>query len=128
AARTSGPLERIAAPAALPLAVPVAIARLADYRPRRTVLDNGLRLVFERRPGTGVVALELYVDAGSLREAKPGLASLTGRLLEEGTTSRTAEELARASEDVGGSLEVGATGGSVRVRAEVLALALELLA
>ena len=73
---------------ALSLATPTRISRLADYRPRRMVMDNGLRLVYERRPGTGVVALELYVDAGSVREAKPGLAALTGRLLEEGTTSR----------------------------------------
>ena len=50
-----------------------------------SALPNGLRLITERRPGTGIVALELFVDAGLLREAKPGLAFLTGRLLEEGT-------------------------------------------
>jgi zinc protease len=128
AASAAGPAERTAAPASHPLPVASGVARLSDYRPRRSLLANGLRLVSERRPGTGVVALELYVDAGTVREAKPGLAALTGRLLEEGTTRRTAEELAEAIEDVGGSLEVGATGGSVRVRAEDLALALELLA
>ena len=111
-----------------PSVVPGGVSRLSDYRPRRVVLENGLRLVFERRPGTGVVALELYIDAGILREAKPGLAALTGRLLEEGTTTRDAEAIARAIEDVGGSLEVGATGASIRVRAEDLALALDLLA
>ena len=63
--------------------------------PRRMVLDNGLRLIFERRPALGVVALELYADAGFLREAKPGLACLTGRLLEEGTTTRTARRAGR---------------------------------
>ncbi len=104
------------------------LSRLVDYRPKRVVLDNGLRLIFERRPDSGVVALELYADAGLLREAKPGLACLTGRLLEEGTSTRTAQELAEAIEDVGGSLEVGATGGSVRVRCEDLSLAMELLA
>jgi zinc protease len=110
------------------LVAPGTAARLADYRPRRVVLDNGLRLVFERRPGTGVVALELYTDAGIAREARPGLAALTGRLLEEGTASRDAVAIARAIEDVGGSLEVGATGASVRIRAEDLALSLDLLA
>ena len=99
---------------------PPGISRLADYRPRRTVLANGLRLVSERRPGTGVVALELFVDAGLLREAKPGLAYLTGRLLEEGTATRPADELAEAIEDVGGTLDVGSTGRSLRVRAEDL--------
>ena len=107
---------------------PAGVSRLADYGPRRLVLENGLRLVFERRPGTGVVALELYTDSGILREARPGLAALTGRLLEEGTTTRDADEIARAIEDVGGSLEVGATGASVRVCNEDLPLSLELLA
>ncbi len=107
---------------------PGGVSRLPDYHPRRVELENGLRLVFERRPGTGVIALELYVDAGILREARPGLAALTGRLLEEGTTSRDAEAVARAIEDVGGSIEVGATGAAVRIRAEDLAMALELLA
>ena len=66
-----------------------------------------MRLLTERRPGTGVVALELFVDAGLLREARPGLAYLTGRMLEEGTATRSAEEIAEAIEDVGGALEVG---------------------
>ncbi len=117
-----------AGPVAESILEPGGVSRLADYRPRRVVLENGLRLVFDRRPGTGVVALELYVDAGILREARPGLAALAGRLLEEGTASRDAEALARAIEDVGGSMEVGATGASVRVRAEDLELSLDLLA
>jgi zinc protease len=115
-------------PAPVSPILPGGVSRLADHRPRRVALENGLRLVFERRQGTGVVALELYTDAGILREAKPGLAALTGRLLEEGTASRDAEAIARAIEDVGGSLEVGATGASVRVCAEDLALSLDVLA
>jgi zinc protease len=99
-----------------------------DFRPCRTVLENGLRLVYEHRAGTGVVALELWADAGLVREAKPGLAYLTFRMLEEGTTRRTSSELAEEIEDVGGSLEVGSSGCSLRVCREDLALALELLA
>jgi len=126
AAAAHGP----AGPAPVPtsLIVPAGVPRLIDYRPRRIVLDNGLRLVYDRRPGTGVVAVELFADAGLLREAKPGLAALTGRLLEEGTTTRTAQELSQEIEDVGGSLEVGSTGGSLRVCCEDLARGLELLA
>jgi zinc protease len=124
----SGSASLAAGTAPVPDMAPAGVSRLTDYRPRRAVLENGLRLVFERRPGTGVVALELYADAGILREAKPGLAALTGRLLEEGTATRDAEAIARAIEDVGGSLEVGATGASVRVCADDLALSLELLA
>ena len=120
-------VDRTTGTSAMPLPVMAGLSRLTDYRPRRIVLINGVRMIFERRPGTGVVALELYVDAGSARESKPGLATLTGRLLEEGTATRSAEVLAQSIEDVGGSLEVGTTGSSVRVRSEDLALALELL-
>jgi zinc protease len=112
----------------LPLVVPAVGSRLADFQPRRLVLPNGMKLVTERRPGTGIVALELFVDAGLLREERPGQAFLTGRLLEGGTLTRPAEALAEAIEDVGGTLEVGSTGASIRVRAEDLPLALELLA
>ena len=114
--------------ASIPWTMTAGISRLTDYNPRRMVLDNGLRLIFERRPGPGIVALELFADAGLLREAKPGLACLTGRLLEEGTSNRTAHELAEAIEDVGGTLESGPTGSSIRVCREDLALAVELLA
>jgi zinc protease len=125
-------VERPAAPPSrerpLSVVIPETVSTLPDFRPRRAVLPNGLRLVTERRPGTGTVAIDFYVDAGQLREAKPGLAFLTGRMLEEGTRTRSAEALAAAIEDVGGTMEVGATGVSLRVRAEDLALALELLA
>ena len=110
------------------LKVPGGLTRLTDYHPQKTTLPNGLRLISECREGTGIVAIELYVDAGLLHEAKPGLAYLTGRLLEEGTHTRPADALAEAIEDVGGVIDVGSTGISLRVRAEDLPLALEVLA
>ena len=102
--------------------------KLTPYRPRKIILSNGLRLLTDRRPGTGVVAIEVYLDAGILREGKPGLAHLTGRLREEGTIARNGDELAEAIEDVGGVLEVYATGLSLRARTEDLPLAIELTA
>ncbi len=127
--RTSGVSEApaiVTAPAFPAMAV--GVSRLSDYRPRRMVLPNGFRLVFERRAGTGIVSLELHTDAGLLRESRPGLASLTARLLEEGTANRDAEAIARAIEDVGGSMDVWATGPSIRVCAEDLGMAIDLLA
>ena len=116
------PIERPIA-----LSFPETGTKLSDFKPRRHVLANGLRLLSERRSGTGIVALELYVDAGLLRETKPGLGYLVGRLLEEGTLHRTGDEFAQAIEDVGGTLDLGSTGASIRVRAEDLPLAIELL-
>jgi zinc protease len=112
----------------IPWGATAGISRLDDYQPKRVVLDNGMRLITDRRPGSGVVALELWLDAGLLREAKPGLAYLTGRLLEEGTEKRSGRELAEAIEDVGGTFECGSTGTSVRVCLEDLALAVDILA
>lgn len=122
---------RSSAPAAterpIALRIPRSATKLADYHPSRSVLANGLRVLTEVRPGTGIVALELFADAGVLREGKPGLAYLTGRMLEEGTVRRSADQLAEAVEDIGGALDLGGTGASMRVRAEDLPLALELL-
>jgi zinc protease len=112
----------------IPLEIVAGPSKLADYRPRKTILPNGLRVLTEHRPGTGVVAFELFIDAGLLREARPGLAYLTGRMLEEGTETRTAEAMAEAVEDVGGALEVGSTGASLRVRAEDVPMAVAWLA
>jgi zinc protease len=110
------------------LDLPRGATRLVDYHPRRSRLENGLRLIHEQRPGTEVVALDFYVDAGWLREDRPGVSYLTGRLLEEGTRRRSAHELAAAIEDVGGAMEVTPSGCSLRMRAEDFPLALELLA
>ncbi len=110
------------------LEIPSGITRLVDYRPRRFRLENGLRIIHERRPGTGVVALELHVDAGFLREDKPGVSYMTSRLLDEGTKNRNAAELAAAIEDVGGTMDVNPACISLRIRVEDLPLACELLA
>ena len=113
---------------AISLRLPDRPARLAEFAPERRRLANGMGVLTEIRPDSGVVALELFVDAGMLREGKPGLAALTGRMLEEGTTRRSAEAMAEAIEDVGGALDVGSTGASLRVRAEDLPMAVEWLA
>jgi zinc protease len=110
------------------LAVPAGASTLGDYRPQRLVLPGGLRVLHEVRPGTGIVALEVYAEGGQLVEAKPGVAHLTARLREEGTLRRPAAALAEAIEDVGGTMEVGSTGVALRVRAEDLPRAVELAA
>lgn len=82
----------------------------------KKVLPNGLTLLVCERHHVRSVSIEISTLAGSRfeREELAGVASLTGALLTEGTTSRTAEEIALAIESVGGSLGSGAgTEGSV---------------
>ena len=129
AAKVLSPARSAAASSAVPAVCPTFSApTLPDYRPRSKFLDNGLRVITERVPGSGVISLELFVDADSTREVVPGAAFLTGRLLEEGTSKRSAEEIAEAIEDVGGVLDTGSTGASLEIRAEDLPLAIEVLA
>lgn len=111
-----------------PFPAPQSKPKVVDYQPRRYVLDNGLRVIYERRPEVGVTAVELYVEGGWVREAVPGVAALTSRMLEEGTLSRSSQELAGAIEDIGGSLELGSTWSSLRTRSEDLELGLDVLA
>ncbi len=96
--------------------------------PMATRLANGLTLIHEPWAGAGVVAIELSIDAGQIRESTPGLACFTGRLLEEGTRRRSGSEFAALIEGVGGVIELGATGAQGRIRREDLPLALELVA
>ncbi|WP_165067150.1 M16 family metallopeptidase [Paludisphaera rhizosphaerae] len=102
--------------------------KLVDYHPRRFTLANGLRVIHERRPGVGVAAVDFYVEGGWVREAAPGVAALTSRMMEEGSEGRSAQEIAAAIEDVGGSLELSSAWSALRTRSEDLALGLEVLA
>ncbi|MGB7622447.1 MAG: pitrilysin family protein [Terriglobia bacterium] len=82
----------------------------------KKVLPNGLTLLVCERHNTSTISIEVSLLAGSRFEAdaQAGLASLTGRLLTEGTASRSAEDLALAIESVGGSLDSGTgTEGAV---------------
>jgi zinc protease len=82
----------------------------------KKILPNGLALLVCERHNTPTISIEVSLLAGSRLETDEvaGLASLTGRLLTEGTTSRSAEEIALAIESVGGSMDSGTgTEGAV---------------
>lgn len=82
----------------------------------KRILPNGLTLLVCERHNTATISIEVSLLAGSRLETDEvaGLASLTGRLLTEGTTSRSAEEIALTIEAVGGSMESGTgTEGAV---------------
>jgi zinc protease len=72
-------------------------------------LSNGLRVVLAERHGAPVVNLSMMVDAGFASDSHemPGLASLTLRMLEEGTQTRTSQQVSAELEALGASF--GAT-------------------
>lgn len=73
-------------------------------------LANGLQVVVVMHHEQPAVNLRLMIGAGSASDpdGKHGVAALTGQLLDQGTTSRTATEIADTIDSVGGILNVGA--------------------
>jgi predicted Zn-dependent peptidase len=72
----------------------------------KTTLEDGLRVVTASMPGVRSLALGVLVNAG-LREEGPGqngLAHLTERMRFQGTSNRTAHDIARMMDLVGGSI------------------------
>src|SRR5215813_7350273 len=76
----------------------------------RETLANGAVLLVVERPAIPIVVLRVSLAAGSVHDPADalGLANLTAELLTRGTARRSAPDLDRAIEFVGGSLEAGA--------------------
>src|SRR6185295_1432608 len=77
----------------------------------REVLPNGIVLLVAERPAVPIVAVRVYMRAGSIYDPpdQAGLANLTGAVLTRGTAKRTGPELDSAIEFVGASLQAGAS-------------------
>ena len=96
--------ERAALPATTEPVAPTT-PPVADFR-----LDNGLRVLVVEKDGLPLVSARLNFDAGSAHEApgKAGLASMTAALLTQGTTTRTAPQIATEIEQLGAQIGAGA--------------------
>jgi zinc protease len=84
---------------------------------KRVVLPNGLTLLmYENRRLPIVVAQAIVKDVFVHEPAdKAGLASLVGRLLDEGSARHSGPEIAEIIENVGGTLTMVGSGASVKV-------------
>lgn len=73
-------------------------------------LPNGLRVVVASKPGLPLVSANLSIGAGTALDprTKAGLASLTADMATRGTATRSATDIARQVESLGGSLSSGA--------------------
>jgi zinc protease len=79
---------------------------------KRTVLPNGLTVLYVERHNLPIVMATLLIKASPLDElpGKAGLANLTAELLTEGTKKRKASEISEEIDFIGASL--GASAGS----------------
>jgi zinc protease len=69
-------------------------------------LDNGLQYIFEKRKGTGVVAIQVWVKVGSKSEERKiaGITHFIEHLIFKGTERVKANELASRIESLGGTV------------------------
>lgn len=72
---------------------------------RKTVLDNGLRIISERLPHSRLASLGIWVDVGSRDEhdLNNGCAHFVEHMLFKGTPTRTAGQIALELDSLGGS-------------------------
>ena len=100
----------------MPTPGPVRLVELAT--PEATTLSNGLTLILNERSGVPIVVANLVLKTGS--DANPldkvGLASFVGAMLDEGTTTRGALEIADEVASLGATLSTGSTMDATTVR------------
>jgi zinc protease len=77
----------------------------------RDTLANGLEVVVVENHEQPVVSVRLYVPGGEVAdpEGRIGTANLVSRMIDKGTDSRSAEEIAATVEGAGASLSTGAS-------------------
>ena len=97
--------------------------KLIPIQYKKTILDNGLRVIMVEHHEFPVVAVELLVKAGSVHDSqgKEGLANIVAQLLREGTHGKESLEIAEEIDFIGGTLNVDGDYDSTSVTATALA-------
>lgn len=100
---------------------------------QRTVLNNGIRVLSEKVPGCHSVSLGIWVNNGSRHESAEinGISHFVEHMLFKGTSRRSAQDVAREVDSVGGLLN-GFTSREhscyfIKILSEKLPLAVDLL-
>ena len=72
-----------------------------------TTLANGVRVITETMPHVRSVSVGIWIGTGSRREAgeQNGISHFIEHMLFKGTTRRSAEEIARSVDSIGGNLD-----------------------
>ncbi len=85
--------------------MPTSVNPLRDIE--MTTLANGLRAISERMPHVRSVSVGVWVCTGSRRETaeRNGISHFIEHMLFKGTTRRSAEDIARSVDSIGGNLD-----------------------
>jgi len=98
-------------------------AREVSFPPYQVkTLSNGLQVIAVSHHEQPAVSLRLFVRAGGAQDpaAKPGVAYLAATLLDQGTTTRNAEQIATAIDSIGGVIGAGASSDYTSITAAVM--------
>lgn len=87
-----------------------------------TTLPNGMRMIVVENRALPVLDVDLYVSTGSAADprGKRGVASMVASLLDKGTPTRTARQIAERIEGVGATISASADDDFVSVSANAL--------
>ncbi len=90
--------------------------------PQRVRLANGLDLLAIEKRGVPIISAAVYFPSGATGDPldKPGLASFSGRLLQEGTRTRSSTEIADEAEFIAARPNVGTEREDTMVGTEAL--------
>ena len=85
-------------------------------------LSNGLQVIAVSHDEQPAVSLRLIIRAGAAQDPakKPGTAALAASLLDQGTTTKSAEQIANAIDSIGGAMAVGAASDLTFINAAVM--------
>ena len=87
-----------------------------------TTLKNGVRVISEEMPHVRSVSLGVWIKTGSRREtsAENGISHFIEHMLFKGTKNRSAEEIARSVDSIGGGLDAFTAKEMVSYNTKVL--------
>src|ERR1700712_4332689 len=88
----------------------------------RAVLPNGIRIVTETMPHVRSVSIGIWIGSGSRieRPAENGLSHFIEHMVFKGTANRSAEDIARTVDSVGGGLDAFTSKELVSFNTKVL--------
>ena len=88
----------------------------------RTVLPNGVRVVTERMPHVRSVSVGVWIGTGSREESleETGISHFIEHMVFKGTKNRSAEQIARSVDSIGGGLDAFTSKELVSYNVKVL--------
>ncbi|HLJ16414.1 MAG TPA: pitrilysin family protein [Bryobacteraceae bacterium] len=89
---------------------------------QKTVLPNGVRVITESMPHVRSISIGIWIGTGSRSETPPenGISHFVEHMVFKGTTHRSAEEIARSVDSIGGGLDAFTSKEMVSYNTKVL--------